>query len=128
MIGRWSILYGSFAALLFFIIWTSMNWIVLLFSIEFLCVWQNKLYLGNIKFKELFTFDVGFLLLILDEFNIDFKKNGEDMYGKVLDEYNNIVDALDIKITYYEFKYNMYTSINAFKGVLVTGKAFAHCM
>lgn len=103
MIGRWSILYGSFAALLFFIIWTSINWIVMLFGIEFLCVWQNKLYLGNIKFRELFIFDVGFLLLLLDEFYSDFKQNGEGISVYELSEkykYNH--DDVNDLITLFE--------------------------
>lgn len=39
----------------------------------------------------------------------NFQANGEDMYQMLLLEYNNGIDALDVKLMYYEYKYNMYT-------------------
>lgn len=39
----------------------------------------------------------------------NFQTNGEDMYQMLLLEYNNGIDALDVKLMYYEYKYNMYT-------------------
>lgn len=39
----------------------------------------------------------------------EFIKNGEDMYQMLLSEYNDEIDALDVRIMYYEYKYNMFT-------------------
>ena len=103
LMGRWNILYGSFAVLIFFILWTSVNWIILIFGVEFLCVWQNKLYKGNIRFKKLFLFDVGFLLLILEEFHANFISAGNGITTRELAEKFKY-DQNDIKelITLFE--------------------------
>jgi|GEM_PF-1229108 len=84
LIDRLKIFYGSFAVIVIFVLWVSINWIVLLFGVEFLCVWQNKLYIGNLKFKELFLYDIGFFFFILNEFNDDFVANGEGITIKDL--------------------------------------------
>ena len=39
----------------------------------------------------------------------DFKLNGENTYRMLLSEYKNEINALDIKIAYYVYKYNMYS-------------------
>lgn len=39
----------------------------------------------------------------------EFQKNGTDMYGMLLKEYTRELDALDVKIMFYEFIYNKYT-------------------
>lgn len=76
MIKRWSIFYGSFAIFIIFVVWTAANWSVLLLGVEFLCVWQNKLYYESPRIREIFLFDVAFILLILDDFFIDFNNKG----------------------------------------------------
>ncbi len=79
-ISRLSILYGSVAVLVIFIFWTTLNWNVLLFGIEFLCVWQNRLYKSDeSEFQELFLFDVAFISFILEELNRDFKSSGDGL-------------------------------------------------
>ncbi len=40
---------------------------------------------------------------------MEFKKNGEDSYRMLLAEFNNELDALDVKITFYEYMNDMYT-------------------
>jgi hypothetical protein len=40
---------------------------------------------------------------------LKFSKCGEDFFILLLREYNGEIDALDVKATYYEFRYNMYT-------------------
>lgn len=79
LIEKWSFVFGSFISLLIFVIWTSINWMVVLFGVEFLSVWQNKLYIENVSFDKIFLFDIGFLLLILSEFYYDFKKYGKGL-------------------------------------------------
>jgi len=76
---RWNFFYGSFAATIIFIIWTSLNWMAILFGEEFLCVWQNKLYHKTARFGKSFLFDLGYLLLILKEIYNDFSRKGEGM-------------------------------------------------
>lgn len=39
----------------------------------------------------------------------EFQKNGEDMYSMLLKEKEGTLDALDVKLMFYEFKYNMFT-------------------
>lgn len=39
----------------------------------------------------------------------EFKKNGEDMYPMLTAEYEGRIDALDVKLMYFEYKYGMYT-------------------
>lgn len=77
LIERWSFVFGSFVSIIIFVIWTSVNWMVVLFGVEFLCVWQNKLFIENVNFDKIFLFDIGFLLLIINEFYYDFKKSGK---------------------------------------------------
>ncbi len=77
LIRRWSFVFGSFVSIIIFVIWTSINWMVVLFGVEILCVWQNKLFTENIFFDKVFLFDIGFILLILNEFYNDFKKEGK---------------------------------------------------
>lgn len=69
-------IYGSVAAIIFFMLWINITWIILFVGVEILCVWQNKLYLGNLRIQKFFLFDVGFFVLLLDKFNEDFKKDG----------------------------------------------------
>jgi hypothetical protein len=78
-IGIWHLFYGSFATVIIFIIWTSLNWIAVLYGEEFLCVWQNKLYHENVRFGKVFLFDLGYVLLILKEVYTDFINNGEGL-------------------------------------------------
>lgn len=40
---------------------------------------------------------------------INFKSNGEDMYGMLVKEYEGGLDALDVKLMFYEFIYKKYT-------------------
>jgi len=71
---------------------------------------------GFATWKEKFN-PFGFVLSEhgIDEFLCDkesikeFMKNGDDMYQMLLSEYNGELDALDVKIMYYEHKYNMFT-------------------
>lgn len=39
----------------------------------------------------------------------EFKKNGEDMYPMLLSEKEGKLDALDVKLMFYEFKYDMFS-------------------
>ena len=59
---------------------------VVLFGVEFLSVWQNKLYIENVSFDKVFLFDIGFLILILNEFYSDFKKHGKGISSSHLAE------------------------------------------
>ncbi len=38
-----------------------------------------------------------------------FQKNGVDMYSMLLKEKEGLIDALDVKLMFYEFKYDMFT-------------------
>lgn len=77
-VANWE-LYGSFAWVIFLLIWIYINWIILLIGLEFLEVWQEKLYKSDLRFQNFFLFDVGFFLLILNEFNKDFHGNGNGL-------------------------------------------------
>ncbi len=84
LIERYSFIFGSFISLIIFVIWTSINWMVVLFGVEFLSVWQNKLYIENVSFDKVYLFDIGFLMLILSEFYSDFKKHGKGLSSSQL--------------------------------------------
>jgi len=43
------------------------------------------------------------------DFKEKFNQNGEDLYEMLMQEYNGNLDALDVKIMFYEFKYNKHT-------------------
>ncbi|MCG8571448.1 MAG: YihY/virulence factor BrkB family protein [Spirochaetes bacterium] len=73
---NWKI-YGTLAVAVFFMIWISINWMILLFGMVFLQVWQEKLYLYDFSFQKFFLFDVGFFILILKELYIDFAQAGK---------------------------------------------------
>lgn len=96
-IVNWKI-YGSLAAIIFFMIWISFNWMILLFGVEFLQVWQEKLYIHDVKFKKFFLYDLGFTLLILKELHEDFSGKGEGVRLDLLAEKlkYNLVDLIKI--------------------------------
>lgn len=73
-ITNW-VIYGPVAAVVFMFIWISLNWIVLLFGIELLKVWQERLYLGTSFAKKFFLYDLGLFIFILNKLK-------EDFYGK----------------------------------------------
>ncbi len=70
------ILYGSISVVIFFMIWISLNWSILLFGAEVLSVWQNRLYKVNTNLTRYFLFDIAFILLIIYELKEDFQKTG----------------------------------------------------
>jgi len=72
---NWKI-YGSFAVIIFFLIWLTMIWGFLIFGFEVLCVWQNKIYLDRYNFKKFYLYDVAFFIMILKLLSDDFKRNG----------------------------------------------------
>jgi hypothetical protein len=43
------------------------------------------------------------------DFKEKFNQNGEDLYEMLMQEYNGNLDALDVKIMFYGFKYNKHT-------------------
>ena len=103
VLDRWSIIYGSFASLLIFIFWTSINWVIVLFFVEFLCVWQNKLYMTKVNFQRLFLFDAGLIIYILKQFHYDFSKHGRGITAKNLSEklqynVNDMKEILDVLV------------------------------
>ncbi len=72
------VIYGSIAAILFFMFWIYLNWIILLFGIEVLFVLQNKLYRGVFgKPQNFYFFDISVIIIILQELYADFKKEGK---------------------------------------------------
>ncbi|HOV14932.1 MAG TPA: YihY/virulence factor BrkB family protein [Spirochaetota bacterium] len=72
------IIYGSIAAVLFFMFWIYVNWIILLFGVEVLYIWQNRLYHGSLrKLPNFYLFDLVIVIMILKELYHDFKKNGK---------------------------------------------------
>lgn len=95
-IQTWTI-YGSIVALIFFMLWISFNWTTLIFGAEFLNVWQNKLYIENIKFKRNFIFDVAYILLILSDFYKDFMYVGNGISIELLSsKYNSNKDDISL--------------------------------
>jgi YihY family inner membrane protein len=94
IVHRWYI-YGSVAIIFFFLFWIYVNWYLLLLGIEFLYVWQNKLYNKDVKPNNLFLFDVCFVLMVLKEFSSDFHGNGKglsvnDVAGRVKYNFNGM--------------------------------------
>ncbi|OHD18269.1 MAG: hypothetical protein A2086_06830 [Spirochaetes bacterium GWD1_27_9] len=74
------VIYGSIAAILFFMMWIYLNWIILLLGMEFLYVWQSKYYLGIFNnVKDFYLFDICLIILILKEFHKDFKGKGHGL-------------------------------------------------
>jgi len=107
---NWKI-YGSFAVLIFFLIWMNINWGLLIFGFEVLCVWQNRLYLNRYNFKKFFLYDVGFFLLILRIMNDDFKNKGtgytafelSGILGCSINDIKEILNSLEnSKILYFD--------------------------
>jgi membrane protein len=98
-LSRLSLLYGSLTIIILFIFWVTLNWNALLFGIEFLCVWQNKLYkFKTVKFQELYLFDVALIIFILGELNRDFIGKGEGITkNKIINDYKlNYIDVQKI--------------------------------
>lgn len=84
-IVNWQI-YGSVAAVVFAFVWIYLNWLVLLFGVELIKVWQEKLYIQQPMMHKFFLYDVGIIVYILKILNEDFKKSG---HGITLDEFSN---------------------------------------
>lgn len=84
-IGNW-VIYGSVAAVVFAFIWIYFNWLVLLFGVELIKVWQEKLYLRQPIIHKFFLYDLGIIIYILKALDDDFKKTG---YGVTLDEFSH---------------------------------------
>jgi membrane protein len=102
VINNWRI-YGSVAAIIFFMIWVSINWLILLLGIEFLCVWQNRLYKGNIQLKKFFLYDVGFFMMVLQTFHQDFLHHGHGLtISSLADKFNYDRDDLKDVIMLFE--------------------------
>jgi membrane protein len=100
IIHNWSF-YGSIAAVLFFLFWIYINWLVLFMGIEFLYIWQNKLYFKDYKIKKYYLFDLCFVILILKEFYKDFKVSGNglsvsDIAGKIKYDYKEAEEIIFI--------------------------------
>lgn len=84
-IGNWMI-YGSVAAVVFAFVWIYLNWLVLLFGVELIKVWQDKLYLRQPMIHKFFLYDLGITIYILKILHNDFKKNGN---GVSLEEFSH---------------------------------------
>lgn len=84
-IGNW-VIYGSVAAVVFAFIWIYFNWLVLLFGVELIKVWQEKLYLRQPIIHKFFLYDLGIIIYILKALDDDFKKTG---HGVTLDEFSH---------------------------------------
>ena len=84
-IGNW-VIYGSVAAVVFAFVWIYFNWLVLLFGVELIKVWQEKLYLRQPIIHKFFLYDLGIIIYILKTLDDDFKKSG---YGVTLDEFSH---------------------------------------
>ena len=84
-IGNW-VIYGSVAAVVFAFIWIYFNWLVLLFGVELIKVWQEKLYLRQPIIHKFFLYDLGIIIYILKALDDDFKKTG---HGVTLDDFSH---------------------------------------
>lgn len=80
------LIYGSVAAVVFAFVWIYLNWLVLLFGVELIKVWQEKLYIQQPMMCKFFLYDVGIIIYILKTLNEDFKKSGR---GITLDDFSN---------------------------------------
>ncbi|MCH5149234.1 MAG: YihY family inner membrane protein [Spirochaetales bacterium] len=79
------LIYGSVAAVVFAFVWIYLNWLVLLFGVELIKVWQKKLYIQQPIMRKFFLYDIGIIIYILKAIN--------DECGMVLDE---LSDKLNI--------------------------------
>lgn len=79
-------LYGSVAAVVFAFVWIYLNWLVLLFGVELIKVWQEKLYIQQPIMHKFFLYDMGIIIYILKILNEDFKKSGR---GVTIDVFSN---------------------------------------
>lgn len=97
VITTW-ILYGSISVVIFFMIWVSLNWAILLLGAEFLSVYQNRLYKVKTNLNKYFLFDMTFILLVIYELKENFTSSGSGIsIDDIVAKYSiNAFDADDL--------------------------------
>jgi YihY family inner membrane protein len=83
-ISNWMI-YGSVAAVVFAFVWIYLNWLVLLFGVELIRVWQEKRYIQQPMTRKFLLYDLGIIIYIIKKLNDNFKKSGK---GITLDDFS----------------------------------------